>query len=158
MRQARTEAGFTVVEMLVALALLTIVVTAFSMTMMANLKANSSSGQRTAGARVLPAVSGQLEQQLASIPQGETWPFVYQVGDSLQRMSPPADLTNCQTYLASITETNIVCSLVRNSSNFNPSTPDGPLLGLTPARIYDITICWKDRGEVKCSAAKTIGN
>lgn len=137
--------GLTVVEVIVALAIIGTVLAVFSTSVVGNMKQNSSSGSRTGAVRFLDhlgrlIVEGDSNVLPASNATTRTW--AYGDLDTLPELSNEGGFGDPNLYKAKVTK------------GTQPSWATSEGLALT---AYTLEVCWKNTGEDICVQATGVG-
>jgi prepilin-type N-terminal cleavage/methylation domain-containing protein len=137
--------GLTLVEVIVAIAMLAIVLAAFSSGAISNIKQNASSGSRTAAVRLIDYL-GRLatEGDSTILPVANTTVRNWNYGglSSLPGLSSEAGLANPALYKASVTSSTV------------PAWSTSLGVGM---RSYTLSVCWKNSGSEPCIQAVGVG-
>ncbi|QLG13564.1 type II secretion system protein (plasmid) [Deinococcus sp. D7000] len=156
MRRHQTEAGLTIVELLIALSILAVVLAVTMTAYLTSLSTNQGASLRSRAAPLLTAVSGRIASHALTVPKGVSGVEVYAPGNVTTPLSLapalPATSTACATYLKQATPNS--CVTISNTATFNPSQ-DGDSLLDTPMDLYTTTVCWRKSGEVTCASSTT---
>lgn len=152
----RRLAGFTLIEVMVALAILLIVIAAAVGVYVTGFRSNSKAQLSTEGSQVLAGLAGEVTQHQISLADGASQVIVYKQGPS---PTPDTSLTptSCSSFLK--TDHQHLCATVTNQDAFNPTVTSGSTttaLLSTPMRHYNIQVCWSIQGGVSCAEANTI--
>ncbi|WP_034386498.1 prepilin-type N-terminal cleavage/methylation domain-containing protein [Deinococcus sp. YIM 77859] len=148
-------AGLTIVEVLVALLILTVMMAAAMSVYISTMVSNSGAAYRTRVTQVLSTVTDQITQHVLTLPEGGSELLVFQPGTPPTPVTLTSTPTGCSAYLMSPAGRAHYCVTVRNNGSFNPAVGGVSLLGVA-ARTYNTQACWNERGAVRCVEATTI--
>jgi prepilin-type N-terminal cleavage/methylation domain-containing protein len=124
--------GMTIVEVLVAVVILSVVLVAFAGVIVGNIRQNATSGNRTAAAQVLNYLGRRaVEGQAAVLPA---------VGASFPDLKKEKQAANSDLYRAQIID--------QGAPSFS--------VGSANLVSYQINVCWRDAGKENCVSAQTI--
>jgi prepilin-type N-terminal cleavage/methylation domain-containing protein len=141
----RRNQGLTIIEVIVALAILSIVLAAFSTSVVGSMKQNSSSGSRTGAVRFLDHL-GRLvvEGDSNVLPTNSSTPRSWSYGslDTLPELSNKGGFGDPNLYKAKVT------------AGTQPSWATSEGLALT---AYTLEVCWKNSGKDTCVRATGVG-
>jgi prepilin-type N-terminal cleavage/methylation domain-containing protein len=146
MRQKRvTTNGMTIVEVLVAVVILSIVLVAFAGVIVANIRQNATSGNRTAAAQMLNylgrrAVDGQAAILPAVGSSSRSWAYGT-LNTSFPDLTKERNAANSDLYRAEIIDQGAPTATMPTGSNLVS---------------YQINVCWRDAGQENCVTAQTI--
>lgn len=152
----RRLAGFTLIEVMVALAILLIVIAASVGIYVTGFRSNGKAQLSTEGSQVVAGLAGQVTQHQISLADGASQIIVYKQGPS---PTPDTSLTptSCSSFLQ--TDRSHLCATVTNQDAFDPtvtvSSTTTSLLA-KPMRHYHIKVCWSAQGGVDCAEADTL--
>jgi type II secretory pathway pseudopilin PulG len=135
--------GFTIIEVLISLAILIIAITILSSTVIGSVRHDKNSGQKTQAVEFLNFLGRYAADGNSSvIPNLATTQRVLDYG-SLKSTFPnfvdQGGFSNPDLYKATVTRTGTVN------------------LSSASANQYDIQVCWKDRALEMCISAITLG-
>jgi prepilin-type N-terminal cleavage/methylation domain-containing protein len=137
--------GLTLVEVIVSLAILTVVLAAFSTSVVGNMRQNSSSGSRTGAVRFLDHL-GRLVVEGSSdvLPTNSSTPRTWAYGslDTLPELSNEGGFGDPNLYKAKVT------------TGTQPSWATSEGLALI---AYTLEVCWKNSGKDTCVQATALG-
>lgn len=144
--------GFTIIEVLIALAVLMIVTAAAVGVYVTGFRSNSKAALSTQAGQVLAGLGAQITQHQITLADGASKVIVYDQGPSPQ----PTSLTpsSCSSFLQS--DNQHFCATVTNADAFDPTTSAGASLLATPMRHYEVRVCWAIQGGNSCAEANTL--
>jgi prepilin-type N-terminal cleavage/methylation domain-containing protein len=143
--QFKRTRGMTIVEVLVAVVILSLVLVAFAGVIVSNIRQNATSGNRTAAAQVLNylgrrAVEGQKAVLPAVGSSSRTWNY-----GTLNTEFP--DLTK---------ERNAANSDLYRAEIIDQGSPAWSSVKTSSLMSYQMNVCWRDAGKESCVSAQTI--
>lgn len=138
--------GMTIVEVLVAVVILSIVLVAFAGVIVANIRQNATSGNRTAAAQVLNYLGRRVvDGQAAVLPalgsSSRAWAY-----GALNTSFP--DLKKEEKQAAS--------SDLYRAEIIDQGAPAATMPAGSNLVSYQINVCWRDAGQENCVTAQTI--
>lgn len=141
--------GLTIVEVLVAVVILSIVLVAFAGVIVANIRQNATSGNRTAAAQVLNYIGRRtVEGEAVVLPALGTSSRAWNYGTlraAFPELNEEKNAANADLYRVEITDQGAPAWSVAGSK-----TDDLNLVS------YQINVCWQDAGKENCVTAQTI--
>jgi prepilin-type N-terminal cleavage/methylation domain-containing protein len=149
MKTLTAKRGLTIVEVLVAVVILSIVLVAFAGVIVANIRQNATSGNRTAAAQVLNYLGRRaVEGQAAVLPvvgsTSRTWAY-QTLNAAFPDLKKEKNAANSDLYRAEIKD---------------QGAPAWSLAGSKTATLnlvsYQIDVCWQDAGKENCVTAQTL--
>lgn len=149
----RRLAGFTLIEVMVALAILLIVIAAAVGVYVTGFRSNSHAMLSTEASQVLAGLGAQVTQHQINVANGASTVIVYAQGPSPQAVAVSPAPTSCSSYLQN--DHQHLCATVTNVDAFDP-TISGTSLLATPLRHYNIKVCWTIQGGTSCAEANTL--
>ena len=137
--------GMTIVEVLVAVVILSIVLVAFAGVIVGNIRQNATSGNRTAAAQVLNylgrrAVEGQAAVLPAVGENSRAWNYG-SLNASFPDLKQERNAANSDLYRAEI---------------LDQGDPVWSSLETESLVSYQINVCWRDAGKENCVTAQTV--
>lgn len=150
----RRLAGFTLIEVMVALAILLIVIAAVVGVYVTGFRSNSRAMLSTEASQVLAGLAAQVTQHQIDVADGASTVIVYAQGPSPQPVTLSPAPTSCSSYLQS--DHQHLCATVTNVDAFDPVTGSGTSLLSSPMRHYSIKVCWAIQGGTSCADANTL--
>lgn len=146
--------GFTLVEVVMALAILLIVLGAAVGVYATGFRSNSRAMLSTEASQVLAGIGAQITQHQIDVAAGSSTIIVYAQGPSPQAVTVSPAPTSCDSYLQ--TDRKHLCATVTNVDAFDPTTAGGTSLLANPMRHYNIRVCWAIQGGKSCADANTL--
>lgn len=143
--------GLTLIEVLVALVLLLILITAASVSYISNLQGNQTAALSTRAAQLISGLTAQVNQHTITLAQGESEVRFYTPTDFTTPVTAPVAGSTC-TLPA---DSRNYCVIITNGAQYNPVQGSTAVLG-SPADLYTIRTCWRNRGATTCAEADTI--
>jgi prepilin-type N-terminal cleavage/methylation domain-containing protein len=141
----KLERGMTIVEVLVAVVILSIVLVAFAGVIVGNIRQNATSGNRTAAAQVLNYLGRRAaEGQAAVLPAVGGSSRIWNYG-TLNREFPELKQ-----------ERNAANSDLYRAEIIDQGSPAWSTAKVASLVSYQINVCWKDAGKESCVSAQTI--
>lgn len=135
--------GLTLIEALIALAVLSISLSAFTTLIVSNLRENTRAGARTQAVQVLNYLGRQVTGGNAAVLPDST-PLQWRYGE-LQTAF--ADLTRERQFA----DVNLYRASIENRGNYS-----GGIAGVSLVQ-YHISVCWNAPGGESCVRADTLG-
>jgi len=148
------ERGFTLVEVMVALAVLLVVTSAAVGVYVTGFRSDSKTMLSTEGSQVLAGIGAQITQHQLDVADGSSQLIIYAQGPSPQPVTVSPAPTSCNSYLQ--TDHQHLCATVTNLDDFDPTTSSGSSLLANPMRHYSIQVCWTIQGGKSCADANTL--
>ncbi len=131
--------GLTLVEVLVAVAVLAIVLVSITAPFIFNLQSASNASLHTQASQILSTLTAQIEQQQILLAPSSSQVFLYTPHTTvLSSGSPPS---SCSSYLSGGDHPDQFCGTATNQGDYNPSS-----LLSTPMNSYYVAVCWSSRG------------
>jgi prepilin-type N-terminal cleavage/methylation domain-containing protein len=145
-QKGMTLKGMTIVEVLVAVVILSIVLVAFAGVIVANIRQNATSGNRTAAAQVLNyfgrrVVDGQAAVMPAVGSTSRSWNYGTLNTNFPELKKEEKQAANSDLYRAEIIDQGAPAAVMPLGSNL---------------MSYQINVCWRDAGQENCVTAQTI--
>lgn len=131
--------GFTLVEVLMAIAVLAIVLSAVSLTVVSSIRQNVSSGSRSQAAQVLNYLGRRISGGEMSMLGGTEWDYG-QLTAAFADLSRETDLADPDLYRAQIEQ-------VGEMGIETTSVPQ-----------FRVQVCWRMGGEETCVVGDTAGS
>ncbi len=150
----RRTTGFTLIEVMVALAILLVVISAAAGVYLTGFRSNAQTQLTTQASQVLAGLSGQITQHQISLAAGASTIIVYDQGPSPQQITVTPAPASCSSFLAN--DHTHLCATIRNVDAFDPKSAGGVTLLANAMRHYNIQVCWPIRGGTHCAEANTL--
>lgn len=146
--------GFTIVEVVVALAILMIVIAAVAGVYVSGFHSNNKALMSTQASQVLSGLAAQITQHQISLDSDSAPDIVvYSQGPSPQPVTVDPAPTECSEFLQ--TDHQHFCATVTNTGSFDPQVSGGSLLSQAMSH-YHIHVCWTIGGGMSCADADTL--
>ena len=135
--------GLTLIEVLIAIVIVSLTMTLLSGAIISSVKNDRNSGQRTQAAQVMNVMSRLVVEGAAGIiPSASATEVTWDYGDlktTFPELTNKKGLSNPDLYRATVTRTgDLILAGVR-------------------VRQYDLEVCWQSGAEEKCVAGFTAG-
>lgn len=143
--------GLTLVEVIVALAMLAILGTAAVTAYLSTMQGNQSAALSSRASQLIAAVTAQVNQHAITLTAGTSEVRFYTPTNFTAPVSGPTSGSICTIPAGSQN----YCVIVSNTTTYNPLQGSATVLS-SPAELYTIRACWRNRGEVTCAEADTI--
>ena len=130
--------GFTLVEVLIAIAVLGIVLAAVSITMLSSIRQNHTAGNRSQAAQIMNYLGRRIAGGEVSQLGGTSWSYGT-LATSFTDLSREGNLADTDLYRAEVAQF--------------------PRIGLGTTAIphYRVTVCWNNSGSESCVSGDTAG-
>ncbi len=146
MKQHKYNQGMTIIEVLVAVVILSLVLVAFAGVIVANIRQNATSGSRTAAAQVMNYLGRRVvEGQGAVLPVAPATSRAWNYGTlntNFPDLSKEKQAANSDLYRADI---------------INQGSPAWSTTSVTAGLAsFQINVCWRDGGNENCVTSQTV--
>ncbi len=143
--------GLTLVEVIVALAMLAILSTAAVTAYLSSMQGNQAAALSTRATQLIAAITAQVNQHAITLDSGSSELRFYTPTNFTAPVSAPTSGSTCTLPANSQN----YCVIVSNTTQYNPVQGSTSVLS-SPAELYTIRACWRNRGAISCAEADTI--
>lgn len=143
--------GLTLVEVIVALAMLAVLATAAVTAYLSSLQGNQAAALSTRGSQLIASLTAQVNQHAITLASGASETRMYTATNFTTPVSGPVAGSTCSLPAGSSN----YCVVISNAAQYNPVQGSTTVLS-TPAERYTIRACWRNRGATSCAEADTL--
>jgi len=147
----RSDQGLTLVEVIVALAMLAVLSTAAVTAYLSSIQGNQVAAMSTRASQLIAGLTAQVNQHAITLAAGASETRTYSPTNFTTPISGPVAGATCSLPAGSRN----YCVVITNAAQYNPVQSGATVLS-TPAERYTIRACWRNRGATSCAEADTL--
>lgn len=147
----RHDQGLTLVEVIVALAMLAVLSTAAVTAYLSSIQGNQAAAMSSRASQLIAGLTAQVNQHTITLASGTSETRTYSQTNFTTPIAGPVAGSTCALAAGSRN----YCVVITNAAQYNPVQGSATVLS-TPAERYTIRACWLNRGATTCAQADTL--